>query len=427
MFKFWRKKDIFAESKSGAPAIDFCNLLLNKSRQTFGEKRLRDILRSIFELRKTPGGVLEDSLVVNKAVSQDILKAIVIGITNEIVKVFGTAAAENALLSAVSDLEVGYSSEEIGSKVMSIIPAGFLEDRKVKFLSKEELEKQVAEKTSELRKVNDVLEDKVAERTEELKKLLAVQEQSGKLLVRRDLELTRANDKLRELDERKSEFLSVVAHQLRTPLSGIKWTLSMIMNGELGSISNDQKVFIMKSYESNDRMIELVESMLHADRIDSGRSDLKLASTQILDLIDNILYEILPNALKKNVQVEFNHRDSDIPQLNIDQEKMRAVFQNLLDNAVKYCRSGGKVSVSVERDGESVRFIIKDTGIGIPSDQQSLIFSRFFRARNALKVETDGNGLGLFIVKSIIERHGGKIWFESRENEGTTFYFTIKI
>lgn len=427
MLKFWKTKPVSPADHSTAPAVDFCNILIGKSRETFGEKHVWNILCSAFEFREMPKRMAEGSLVLSDNTNVETLKAVIISIANETTKAFGSVFAESMLSGALLKLEERYPSETIGSSVMSLIPAGFLEERKIKFLSKEELEKQVSEKTAELRKVNDLLEDKVAERTRELEQLLAEQDRSAKLLVRRDLELTRANDKLRELDQRKSEFLSIVAHQLRTPLSGIKWTLSMIMNGELGSVSNEQKVFIMKSYESNDRMIELVESMLRADRIDSGRSDLQLASTQILDLIDNVLYEILPGALKKHIKVEFNHRDSDIPQLNIDQEKMRAVFQNLLDNAVKYCRSGGKVSISVERDGEFVRFAIRDTGIGIPEDQQALIFSRFFRARNALKVETEGNGLGLFIVKSIIEMHGGKIWFESEENEGCTFYFTLKI
>ncbi len=277
------------------------------------------------------------------------------------------------------------------------------------------------------RQLNQELENKIAERTAELRKLLSEQAQSAKLLVRRDLELTKANEKLHELDQRKSEFLSVAAHQLRTPLSAIKWTLNMILNGELGEISNDQKVFLMKSYESNDRMIMLIEDMLRADRIDAGKYDFKPVSTQVLDIIDNVLYEMLPDATKRQVKIEFHRPDVVIPRLNVDQEKMRAVFQNLLDNAIKYTRPGGAVLIDVRRFPDAVEFMVQDNGIGIPKEQQTLIFSRFFRARNAIKVETDGNGLGLFIVKSIIEMHGGKIWFESEENKGTAFYFTLKI
>jgi len=261
---------------------------------------------------------------------------------------------------------------------------------------------------------------------EVIKKHLLEQERSAQLLVRRDLELTKANEKLRELDKRKSEFLSVAAHQLRTPLSGIKWTFNMLLSSELGPITNDQKVFIMKGYESNERMIALVDDMLGADRIDSGKYHFNFVNVQILDLIDNVLYEILPSANKKNITIEFKDR-SKVPQVYADPEKIRAVVQNLLDNAIKYTPKGGKITIETVIMDEYLKVGISDNGIGIPSDQRKNIFDRFFRGRNAVRVETDGSGLGLFIVKSIIEKHGGMIWFESRENQGTTFYFTVKI
>ncbi|MDO8483301.1 MAG: HAMP domain-containing sensor histidine kinase [bacterium] len=428
MLKWLFAQDTRGKSaKSEMVALAFGNELIRASAEAFGERRAVGILRTAFEFHPDSRRFLTDNLYLADGADIETVRSAIIGVVNEFTKAFGAAFTENALSKAVSSLGGHYSTEVIGAEVMPIIPAGFFEEEKVKFLSKEELEKSVAEKTKELQEVNTHLEEKVAERTREFQKLLVEQDQSARLLVRRDLELTRANDKLRELDDRKSEFLSVVAHQLRTPLSGIKWTLSMIMNGELGPISNDQKVFIMKSYESNDRMIELVESMLHADRIDSGKYDFKPTPTQIFDLIDNVLYEILPSALKRGVKIKFDRRDADIPQLNIDQEKMRAVFQNLFDNAVKYSRAGDTVSIDVTKVDDSVRVAVSDSGIGIPDDQKVQIFSRFFRAKNALKIETDGNGLGLFIVKSIIEMHGGKIWFESKENVGTTFYFTIKI
>ncbi len=260
-----------------------------------------------------------------------------------------------------------------------------------------------------------------------VRKLLEDQDRSSKLLVRRDLELTQANEKLRELDLRKSEFVSIVAHQLRTPLSGIKWTLDMIMQGELGSIGNDQKAFLMKTYESNERMIRLVDDMLSADRVDSGKLHYSYVPTDILDLFDNVLFEMLPIANQKHVAIEYVDRSEPIPKVAIDCEKMRAVLQNLLDNAIKYSREGGLVRIGIARENEFLKVSIQDNGIGIPEVQKKYIFDRFFRASNALKIETDGTGLGLFIVKGIIERHGGTIWFTSEEGKGATFIFTIKI
>ncbi len=278
------------------------------------------------------------------------------------------------------------------------------EDRKLSTRSLELSSREFSEINKQLHSENEIIERKVRDRTEEL---------------------TRANAELQELDKRKSEFLSIAAHQLRTPLSGIKWTLSMFIKGEVGSISNEQKVLLMKSYEGNERLISLVNEMLQANRIERGVLPLKMVSTQLLDLIDNVLYEILPTASNANVSIRFDHRDDTFPPLMVDPEKMREVFQNLLENAVKYSRPGGEIVISMSRAGNGAQFAIKDSGIGIPNDEQVNIFSRFFRARNAKKVDPNGTGLGLYIVKNIIEMHNGKVWLESSEDKGTTFYFTL--
>lgn len=280
------------------------------------------------------------------------------------------------------------------------------EDRKLLSRSLELSSKEFVEINKRLRSENEIIEQEVRDRTEEL---------------------TKANAELRELDKRKSEFLSIAAHQLRTPLSGLKWAMSMLIGGDVGPVSNEQKVLLMKSYEGNERMIGLVNEMLSANQIDTGTFALQTAATQVLDLIDNVLYEVLPSASKMHITIRFDHGDNAIPPLMIDPEKMRRVFQNLLDNAIKYSRPGGEVSISVSRAGSTVQFAIRDHGIGIPADEQTQIFSRFFRARNARKTDPNGNGLGLYITKNIIEMHRGKIWLESNENSGTTFYFTLGV
>ncbi len=292
------------------------------------------------------------------------------------------------------------------------------EDRKLLSRSLELSSKEFVEMNKQLHSENEIIEQKVRDRTEELRKLLDTQRQLS-------LELTKANAGLRELDERKSEFLSIAAHQLRTPLSGIKWALDMLIKDQVGPVSNEQKILLMKSYEGNERMIGLVNEMLHANQIDAGTFALQMVSTQVLDLIDNVLYEILPSASKRKITIRFDHRDNTLPPLIVDPEKMRAVFQNLLENAAKYSRPGGEISISLSREGGKVQFSVRDHGIGIPADEQARIFSRFFRARNARKMDPGGNGLGLYIVKNIIEMHGGNIWLESSENNGSTFYFTL--
>lgn len=325
---------------------------------------------------------------------------------------------------------------DITARFIGVIPESALGISEwLSMLGREELEKHVLEKTKQLQELTDSLEKKVAERTGELKRtverlevLNREQDMSGKMLIRRDLELSQANERLLELDQKKSEFVTIAAHQLRTPLSGIKWILSMLIKKELGSLTDDQMSFIMKGYESNERMINLVDDMLNADRIDSGKYFYAMQPVQILDLFDNLLYEMVPIARKKNVSIEYSNRPAAIPRVLIDPDKTRAAIQNLLENSIKYTPAFGHVVISFKVvPNDFLEIAISDTGIGIPNDQKHNIFNRFFRGRNAVKIETDGSGLGLFIVKSIIEKHSGRVWFESEENKGTTFHFTLKI
>ena len=245
-----------------------------------------------------------------------------------------------------------------------------------------------------------------------------------KLLIRRDLELSRANEKLREVDELKSNFISVVAHQLRTPLSGIKWTLNMLLSGDMGEMNNDQKTFLMKGYESNNRMIALVNDMLSTDRLQSNKVHFGFRHIGLVNLLDNVLFEVSSNASKKEISIKFKNKLEGLPQAYVDPDSMRAVFQNLLENAIKYTIKGGTIWIDIQDRKEFLEISISDDGIGIPADQQKNIFEKFFRARNAAKYETDGTGLGLYIAKTVVEKNGGRIWFDSTEGKGTVFRFT---
>ena len=256
---------------------------------------------------------------------------------------------------------------------------------------------------------------------EKITLLLKQQEQSAKLLIRRDLELTRANERLQALDQMKTDFVSVATHQLRTPLSAIKWTLSMLLNGDLGLLTNDQKTFLMKAYESNDRMVALLGEMLLSDQIESGKIQALSATTLLPELPENLLLELEPAATKKQIALRFEHPAPSYAAVSIDPRHLRAVLQNLLENAIKYSREQGAVTLGIVEEGPKTIFNVSDTGIGIPPEAQKNIFVRFFRAQNAVKMETDGSGLGLFIVRSILERNNGTIRFKSEENKGTTF------
>lgn len=259
----------------------------------------------------------------------------------------------------------------------------------------------------------------------QLEELTKEFEQSAKLLVRRDLDLSVANQQLQKLDQMKSEIISVAAHQLRTPLAAIKWTLKMLLDGDVGNISDAQKELLSKGFESNERMINLVNDMLSVDRLESGRIKYNFVPLQFEDLVDAMIQELLPIATKKEIQLRFIRSKDLLPKIKVDPDKMHDVLQNLIDNAIKYSSNGGQVTIELLHDNEKMQFSVKDSGIGIPKEQQEKIFSRFFRATNAVRNVTDGSGLGLYIAQSVVRRHGGDIWFVSEENRGTTFFFTL--
>ncbi|HVB20262.1 MAG TPA: HAMP domain-containing sensor histidine kinase [Candidatus Paceibacterota bacterium] len=300
-----------------------------------------------------------------------------------IMNAFGTNLADANLEDIYTKLEKKYSPMLANSSILPLIPDKFLEKYRLHYLSKEELEARVIEQSREVQQ-------------------------------------------LKELDKRKSEFLSVVTHQLRTPLTGIKWALTMLQQSQSGPLSEVQKKLILSCEEGNERMLSIVNKMLHADRINSGTFELAPVSTDLVALISSVIEEARLAAAERSVGITFTH-DAHIPALMLDPEMMRFAFQNLLDNAIKYSPPRRAVLVRAEVHGTQVVCSVADHGIGIPSEQQSYIFSRFFRAKNAISTEPNGNGLGLFIVKSILEKHGGRVWFTSEENKGTTFYCAITL
>ncbi|RLC39799.1 MAG: hypothetical protein DRH33_01890 [Candidatus Nealsonbacteria bacterium] len=249
------------------------------------------------------------------------------------------------------------------------------------------------------------------------------EEKIGTLVILRDVTREKIIERL------KTEFVSIAAHQLRTPLSAIKWTLRMILDGDLGKVSKEQREFLEKTYQSNERMIRLINDLLNVTRIEEGRFLYNIKRQDIIKIAEKVITPLKEVAERKGLNFKFQKPKAKIPELAVDSEKISLVFQNLIDNAIHYTHPGGEVKVSIEylKNKKEVLVSVQDTGIGIPKDQQKRVFSRFFRGANAIKTETEGTGLGLFIAKNIVEAHGGKIWFKSVENKGTTFYFSLPI
>lgn len=222
----------------------------------------------------------------------------------------------------------------------------------------------------------------------------------------------------------KSEFMSIAAHQLRTPLSSMKWILRMLLDGDMGRVSLQQRDFIEKAYGSGERMIALVNDLLDVTRIEEGRFGFEFSGVDFNKLVEEMTPYFKQQARIKNV--DFTYKPCKDPLLLIaDQQRIKIVLTNLIDNAMHYTPTRGSVELAVNKKDGFVQISVKDTGIGIPEQQKSRIFSKFFRGDNVVKMQAQGTGLGLFLSKNITEKHGGRMWFESEENKGSTFYFTL--
>lgn len=226
------------------------------------------------------------------------------------------------------------------------------------------------------------------------------------------------------IDKMKSEFISIAAHQLRTPLSAIKWAIKMILDGDLGSLNEEQSKLLFKGYESNERIIDLVNDMLNVSRIEEGRFGYNFKKEDYAKLIKDQIDNLKTLIDKKSLKLEFVV-PSNVPFVDMDASKMCLVIQNLIENAVKYTPEFGKILVKIEVDDKMIKTSIKDNGVGIPVADVSKLFSKFFRAENVIRMQAEGSGLGLFIVKNIIKEHGGEIEVKSEEGKGTEFFFTI--
>lgn len=236
--------------------------------------------------------------------------------------------------------------------------------------------------------------------------------------------ITRGFERLAEANRIKSEFVSVVSHQLRSPLSNLKWVIEILMSGKISLVSEKQLEYFKILKENNSRMTELVSDLLTVSRIEQGKLPLKNKNFFLKELIEEAVEETKLFARALNVEIKFKAEES-LPQVFSDPSQIRLVIDNLLDNAIRYIKEKGKVEIRLEKIDKNFYFEIKDNGVGIPKDDQKYIFQKFFRSENVMRHQTKGSGLGLYIAKSIINKSGGKINFKSKEGQGSTFWFTL--
>jgi PAS domain S-box-containing protein len=234
----------------------------------------------------------------------------------------------------------------------------------------------------------------------------------------------------RELDEIKSDFISIASHQLKTPLSTIKWNLEIIDKPNIGKLTDPQKDLLEKTKEANEEMINVVRDLLDVSKIEQGRSHPQLSTNSLPTIIRDVITHYQQYAEKKNIKLNTDLPNHDIKFL-FDASAIKIALTNLVDNAVKYTPGHGRVSVSLafEPTGNPTHAVVNvsDTGVGIPKEEQKHLFTKFFRSKNISRLNTKGTGLGLYIAKNIIDLHHGRISCESTQDRGTTFSISLPL
>jgi signal transduction histidine kinase len=238
-----------------------------------------------------------------------------------------------------------------------------------------------------------------------------------------------ANARLEALDQLKDEFVSLASHELRTPMTAISSYIWMMLDGEVGTINEKQKVYLQNAYTSTKRLIALVNDMLNVSRIESGRMILKQDPMDLEQITQQTLTEIMPTAQIQGITLTIEKPANPLPKVLADENKIKEVIMNLVGNSLKFTPSGGKITISFAEKDNLVETYVIDNGRGIKAEDVPKLFKKFGMIEgNYLKTTPgQGTGLGLYIAKSIVELHGGTVSFHSEgENKGATFSFTLK-
>jgi signal transduction histidine kinase len=235
------------------------------------------------------------------------------------------------------------------------------------------------------------------------------------------------NEQLRKANEDKSDIISITAHKLRTSLSALKWILKMFLDEDVGKINDEQSELIKKAYNSNERMLCLVNDLLTLNHTEEVSIHYNFKKLDIIILLEETIFEFYGETNKKQIELIFLKPETSLPLLNCDEEMIRVVIQNLIENSIKYSNTGGKVFISIIKKEKDIQISVHNNGIGINDEDKNKIFQKFFRAQNAKDKDISGSGLGLFTAKNIIEKHNGKIWFENIQSGGITFFVTLPI
>ena len=233
-------------------------------------------------------------------------------------------------------------------------------------------------------------------------------------------------EKLVEANRLKTEFVNIVAHQLRTPLSAIRWSVGFLLGGKATRLNSQQYEQIELIQSNVKRLIRLVDDLLDVSRVEQGRIVLKKEKIDLGGLAKEMIEQYSSYARASDISLKLK-AEKKLPLISADSEKIKIVLQNLIDNAIRYSKKSGKVQIKLSKENGYIKCEVKDNGVGIPKNEQKYIFRKFFRSSNILRRQTRGTGLGLFITKAFINLHNGRIGFKSEENKGSVFWFELPI
>ncbi|MBI2042577.1 MAG: PAS domain-containing protein [Candidatus Nealsonbacteria bacterium] len=228
----------------------------------------------------------------------------------------------------------------------------------------------------------------------------------------------------RKREKISNDFISIASHQLKTPLISVRWFIELLMEGKTGELNKTQKDYLLQIYKSNFKLIKLVDGLLNISRLESGRVGVLSELTCIEDLIGEAVGEMESRAKMKKVRLVFE-KPAKLTSIMADARLLKQIIENLIGNAIDYNKENGSVIVTIKVGSKDATIAIADTGVGISKEQRKKIFGKFFRGETAARVNPEGSGLGLYIVQIMLDLCGGKIWFESEEGRGTTFYVSI--
>jgi signal transduction histidine kinase len=240
----------------------------------------------------------------------------------------------------------------------------------------------------------------------------------------RTRELAQALEEVRRISKMKSDFVSAVSHELRTPLTSIKGYASILMTGKLGEVAEPIKDRLEKINKHSDGLVKLINDLLDISRIEAGRVEMKFEFHPLQQIVEAVADMLVPQLRDKKIEL-VQDIAPDLKPVFVDASQIERVFVNLANNAIKFTPAGGKITIKASDAGEFIQVDISDTGIGIAENDLEKIFEEFYRVSNPINETVQGTGLGLSLVKRIIEAHKGKIWVKSKVNSGTTFSFTV--